>query len=123
MKRPSLEDARSQAAWSNQVTARRYWASCRSLSSLYCRSIHPSTSKGFSPKFAFRGVSELRAGPCDKGLGGRRIFHKCLQVPHDPLRPLPVHHVARIEIYLQPGLGDRRCTPLLVLTLQEGVLL
>jgi hypothetical protein len=70
-----------------------------------------------STNFAQTAFWEVRAKNRDKGLGGTRIFHECLQVPHDPLRPLPVHHVSSIRVYHQPSIGDRRCTPLLFLTL------
>ena len=53
--------------------------------------------------------SEVRVGELwkvhEKGLGARRVFDEGLQVPHDPLRPLPVHQVARISVHPQGGIG------------------
>ena len=53
----------------------------------------------------------------------RVSFMNVLQIPHDPLRSLPVHRVAGLGVDLQGGTGDRRREPLLFFAREEGILL
>ena len=56
----------------------------------------------------------------EKGLGATCVFDEGLQVPHDPLGPLPVQRVARIGVHPQGGIVYHRRTPLLFLTPRCG---
>src|SRR3712207_2586086 len=67
------------------------------------------------------GFSEVRGGLCDEGLGGTRLFHERLQIPHDPLRSIPVHRVAGLRVYPQRRPGDRPCELLLVFAREDDV--
>jgi hypothetical protein len=59
---------------------------------------------GFRPMFVpyslnvGEAFSELLTAVRDRGLGGASTSHELLQVPHDLLRALPVHSVARIRV-------------------------